>query len=86
MLDCVQRVAGASFPPPWYPRTYRIPEDRYRFYNYSHRHPDVRWIYKPRAGAQGKGIHLVMNRNDLVQHSGTQGIVQEVWHVDGVIR
>lgn len=70
MLDlvrerCVERDIPMSFPPPWFPLTFALPDDLEQWKRHAEQHPHKKWIYKPTGEARGRGIILVDKISDV---------------------
>lgn len=62
---CIDRDIPISFPPPWYPLTFALPEDIEQWKRHAEANPHKKWIYKPTGEAMGRGIILVSKISDV---------------------
>eukprot|EP00919_Chromeraceae_sp_WS-2016_P063063 GHVR01149253.1.p1 GENE.GHVR01149253.1~~GHVR01149253.1.p1 ORF type:complete len:374 (+),score=126.96 GHVR01149253.1:430-1551(+) len=62
----------------WFPLTFRLPMNLQVWHAYRQQHPNIVWIFKPRAANCGRGIFLVSQASDVddkAAHMGG-GVVQ----------
>lgn len=78
--SALQRAAGRDGAPPdrWHPRTFVLPEERDELVRYANAHPEAMWIRKPRDGARGEGVALVVDVNDAARLGDTWLVQQYV--------
>lgn len=62
---CLDRDIPISFPPPWYPLTFQLPDDLEQWKRHAEENPHKKWIYKPTGEAMGRGIILVNRISDV---------------------
>jgi hypothetical protein len=62
---CVERDIPVSFPPPWYPLAFTLPDDLEQWKRHAEANPHKKWIYKPNGEAMGRGIILVSKITDV---------------------
>lgn len=62
---CIERDIPISFPPPWYPLTFTLPDDLEQWKRHAENAPHKKWIYKPTGEAMGRGIILVSKISDV---------------------
>mmetsp|Transcript_73341 Transcript_73341/g.237191 ORF Transcript_73341/g.237191 Transcript_73341/m.237191 type:complete len:532 (+) Transcript_73341:103-1698(+) len=62
---CIERDIPISFPPPWYPLAFVLPDDLEQWKRHAEAHPHKKWIYKPNGEAMGRGIILVDKISDV---------------------
>lgn len=62
---CIERDIPMSFPPPWCPLTFALPDDLEQWKRHAEANPHKKWIYKPTGETMGRGIILVGKISDV---------------------
>lgn len=62
---CVEREIPISFPPPWFPLTFVLPDDLEQWKRHAEVNPHKKWIFKPTGETMGRGIILVSKISDV---------------------